>query len=94
MAASIVLVKALEDYILRDEDKKETMDNLRRYRREFFNFPEYNWYRYGNILPYYSQIRDFFRGCGIVPPEDNERLEKVFFPCLRQAIDNILEANK
>jgi hypothetical protein len=58
------LVDAIAKYILEDENKEEVIAELKRYKREFRLEPDYNWYRYGNILPYYSQIRDFYKEHG------------------------------
>ena len=45
------LVKAIEDYILEDVDREETLDELRRYRNEFPYETDYNWYKYGTSFP-------------------------------------------
>lgn len=88
------LVKAIEDYILEDVDREETINDLRRYKKEFPMVKDYNWYMYGNILPYYSQIRDFYLKNDYVPSEDNEIMLEHFKFHLRKAIDLILEENK
>ena len=88
------LVKAIKAYILEDEDKEEVLAELRRYRNEFPSEPGYNWYQYGNILPYYSQIRDFYGEIGIVPPEDCGELQDHFERHVRTAIDELLEENE
>lgn len=87
------IVKAIKDYILADVDKEETVSELRRYKKEFRNEPDYNWYRYGNILPYYSQIRGFYAEHGVKVSEDNEVLCSSFCKCVGKAIDLILEEN-
>lgn len=87
------IVKAIKDYILEDVDKEETVSELRRYKKEFWSVPDYNWYRYGNILPYYSQIRDFYAEHGFEASEDNEVLCTYFCRCVGKAIDLILEEN-
>lgn len=87
------LVKAIEDYILEDVDREETINELRRYKKEFPMEKDYNWYMYGNILPYYSQIRDFYLENDFTPSEDNSILEEHFKLHIRKAIDNILKEN-
>lgn len=87
------IVKAIKDYILEDVDKEETISELRRYKKEFWSEPDYNWYRYGNILPYYSQIRDFYAEHGFEASNDNEILCTSFCKCVGKAIDLILEEN-
>ena len=87
------LVKAIKVYILEDVDREETLDELRRYRNEFPYETDYNWYKYGNILPYYSQIRDFYERNGIVPPEDCAGLQEHFERHVGTAIDELLEEN-
>lgn len=88
------LVKSIADYILEDENKEEVIAELRRYKKEFSMVKDYNWYMYGNILPYYSQIRDFYLKNDYVPSEDNDILLEHFKLYLRKAIDLILEENK
>lgn len=88
------LVKAIADYILEDENKEEVVAELKRYKREFFSEPDYNWYRYGNILPYYSQIRDFYQEHGLKGNDDNELLCRHFCYHVGKAIDKILAENR
>lgn len=90
---SMKIVRAIKDYILEDVDKEETVSELRRYKKEFWNKPDYNWYRYGNILPYYSQIRDFYAEHGFEASDGNEVLCASFCKCVGKAIDLILEEN-
>ena len=87
-------VDAIAKYILEDEDKEEVIAELRRYKREFRSIPDYNWYRYGNILPYYSQIREFYKDNGFACNDDNELLCTDFCYHVGRAIDKILEENK
>ena len=88
------LVDAIAKYILEDENKEEVIAKLKRYKREFFNVPDYNYYRYGNILPYYSQIRDFYKEHELSCNDDNELLCEDFCYHVGKAIDKILEENK
>ena len=88
------IVKAIKDYILADVDKEDTVSELRRYKKDFWKESDYNWYRYGNILPYYSQIRDFYAEHGVEASEDNEVLCSSFCKCVGKAIDLILEENE
>ena len=88
------LVDAIAKYILEDENKEEVIAELKRYKREFWKEPDYNYYRYGNILPYYSQIRDFYEKQGFSCNEDNELLCEDFCYHVGKAIDKILEENK
>lgn len=87
------LVKAIEDYILEDVDREETINELRRYKKEFPLVKDYNWYMYGNILPYYSQIRDFYIEHGCTPSKNDDILLEHFKFHVRKAIDNILKEN-
>lgn len=88
------LVDAIAKYILEDENKEEVIAELRRYKREFRNIPDYNYYRYGKILPYYSQIRDFYIEHSFPCNDDNELLCEDFCYHVGKAIDKILEENK
>ena len=88
------LVQAIAKYIMEDTDVKETVNELRRYKKAFFNEPDYNWYRYGNILPYYSQIRDFYQQNEIACSDDNEVMCEHFCYHVGKAIDVLLEGYK
>ena len=84
------LLTAVKDYILEDENKDEVINELRRYKKEFSREKDYNWYKYGNILPYYSQIRDFYKEHGITVPESDSILQEHFEYHVGKAIDSIL----
>lgn len=88
------LVEAIKKYILEDENEEEVVNELKRYKKEFREFIGYNWYAYGNILPYYSQIRDFYEKNGIEACERNDVLQKHFEKHVGRAIDEILEEHK
>jgi hypothetical protein len=92
--ANTELVQAIAKYIMEDNDVTETVHELRRYKKEFFNEPDYNWYRYGNILPYYSQIRDFYQKNGFTCNDDNEIMCEHFCYHVGKAIDVLLEGYK
>ena len=85
------LLTAVKNYILEDVDNPEEVKNeLRRYKKEFHNEKDYNWYKYGNILPYYSQIRDFYKEHGIEVPDSDSVLQEHFEYHVGKAIDSIL----
>jgi hypothetical protein len=88
------LVDAIAKYILEDENKEEVVAELKRYKREFWSIPDYNYYRYGNILPYYSQIRSFYEEHGFTGNENDILLCEDFCYHVGRAIDKILEENK
>lgn len=88
------LVKAIVDYILEDEDKASMVNELRRYKREFPYESDYNYYKYGSILPYYSQIRKFYEENGIRASRNDETMEADFRLNVGKAIDAILEESE
>lgn len=94
MLVNNTLVKAIKDYILSDEDKEGIVNELNRYKREFSSVLDYNWYMYGNILPCYSDIREFYNKNGFTCNENNDELLHHFRFHIRRAIDSILEENK
>lgn len=94
MKINNTLVKAIKNYILDDENKEEVINELKRYKREFPSVLDYNYYKYGNILPYYSQIREFYGENGLKPSDNNDMLQKHFEGHIRIAIDEILLENK
>ena len=47
------------------EDLKELgIEEVRRYKDEFKNEPDYNIVQYGNLLIYYADIREFYKNAG------------------------------
>ena len=94
MVVNNTLVKAIKDYILSDEDKEGIVNELNRYKKEFSSVLDYNWYMYGNILPYYSDIREFYNKNGFTCNDNNDELLHHFRFHIRRAIDSILEENK
>lgn len=85
------LLIAVKSYILEDEENpEEVINELKRYKKEFHNEKDYNWYKYGKILPYYSQIRDFYEKNGIPFPESDSVLQEHFEYHIGKAIDSIL----
>lgn len=93
MKVNKTLIKAIKDYILEDENKEEIIHELKRYKDSFPEVLDYNWYKYGNILPYYSQIRDFYKNIEVEAPENDNMLQKHFEGHIRYAIDEILAEN-
>lgn len=94
MVVNNTLVKAIKDYILSDEDKEGIVNELNRYKKEFSSVLDYNWYMYGNILPYYSDIREFYNKNGFTCNDNNDELLHHFRFHIRRAIDSILGENK
>ena len=88
------LVEGIKKYILEDEDREEVVAELKRYKKEFKAEPDYNWYKYGNIMPYYSQISDFYKSLNIPCSDDGEIMCKDFCYHVGKAIDSILEEEK
>lgn len=94
MLVNNTLVKAIKDYILSDENIEEIINELNRYKKEFSSVMDYNWYMYGNILPCYSDIREFYNKNGFTCNDNNDELLHHFRFHIRRAIDSILEDNK
>ena len=90
MTVNNALVKAIKKYILSDVNREEIINELSRYKKEFSSVLDYNWYMYGNILPYYSDIREFYTKNGFTLGDDNDELLHHFRFHIRYAIDEIL----
>jgi hypothetical protein len=88
------LVKAIVDYILDGEDKASMVNELRRYKKDFPYESDYNYYKDGNILPYYSQIREFYEKNGVKVSKNDRLMEKEFCLNVGKAIDAILEESE
>lgn len=87
------LIKGIKDYILKDENKEEITGELKRYKNSFPSVMDYNWYKYGNILPYYFQLRNFYQSIGVKASESDTILQEHFEKHIRYAIDEILTEN-
>lgn len=85
------LRKAILD---RYESKEECLNELRRYKKAFKFDRAYNYYKYGNIFPYYSQIEKFYINHFVDIPEDCKKLQEMFEDDLREVIDNLIEENQ
>lgn len=78
----------------RYESKKECLNELRRYKKAFKFDRAYNYYKYGNIFPYYSQITEFYVNHCVDVPENDEKLQVMFEDDLREVIDDLIEENQ
>ena len=90
MTVNNALVKAIKKYILSDGNREEIVNELNRYKKEFTSVLDYNWYMYGNIMPYYSDIREFYTKNGFTFSDDSDALLHHFRFHIRYAIDEIL----
>lgn len=89
------LLNAIKEELLEICDtKEESLNELKRYRKEFKYEKDYNIYQYGNIRPYYSQIRDLFKAVKHPSPEDNQALCEIFKRYIRKATDELLTEEK
>lgn len=46
------------------DTKEESYNEVLHYKHEFRREPDYNIAQYGNLLVYYTQIREFYKSCG------------------------------
>ena len=58
-------LNGIEDSLLSMLDTKaESLEQIRKYVREYRNEPDCNIAQHGNVLYTYAGIRDFYRSCG------------------------------
>lgn len=69
----------------------EAINEMKRYKKEFPCYPGYNIYAYGNIMPYYSQIREFFERHNVKVSDNDTLMQKFFERCIKEAVDDILK---
>ena len=72
-------------------DRAEALRELARYKREFPREPGYNLYSYGNICPYYCQIRKLYEETGTAAPGMDSALQRHFERAIERAVDCLLE---
>lgn len=89
----IRIIEGIMDYIMDINNVEEIVHELFRYRNSFPHETDYNWYSYGNIMPYYHQIREFYKECGHECVCDDETMLQDFKRHIRIAIDCILDTD-
>lgn len=65
------------------DDEHESMNEIRRYMKEFRNEPDYNIAQYGNMLVYYADIYELYRSCGYTST-DKYSADRIWETYLRQ----------
>lgn len=91
------LLEETKSYLLEcmGDTVEEAVHEIRRYRSEFSRYPGYNLYAYGNILPYYTDMRHFCEEtCGVKMNEDNSLMQATFEKYICRAVDDILAMDK
>lgn len=73
--------------------KVEALHELARYKKEFYFIDDYNIYTYGNIRPYYSQIREFFASCKMKVSKNDDVMLARYKYYIRQAVNELLREN-
>lgn len=69
--------------------RNDAIDELRRYKKEFPKELDYNYYVYGNLLVYFSDINRLFKTAWYTRLYGNE--ETRYKALVRKAIDDILD---
>lgn len=72
-----------QDLLAMCDTTAESLNKIRRYVKEFPKEPDYNLAQYGNLLIYYSQVREFYRDCGYKSTQ-RESDDKIWATYLRQ----------
>lgn len=75
-------------------DGAEALREIARYKREFSRESGYNVYSYGNICPYYSQIRKLYEETGTAAPGMDSALQRHFERAIERAVDALLEGSE
>lgn len=95
MAYNKKVLEAMKEELLTWCDTpEESRHEMERYRKEFKTMAGYNIYAYGNIRPYYYQMRAFFEENGMKVSENNSVMQKVFEKYICLAVDQILDGGK
>ena len=97
MKYEVKLLEGIKNYLLEcmGDTEEEAVHEIRRYRSEFHLYDGYNIYVYGNILPYYHDMRRFCEeDCGVKMNEDNFLMQKTFERYICRAVDDILAMDK
>lgn len=71
------------------ETRDDAINELRRYKREFIRELDYNYYAYGNLLIYYTDINKLFKDAWYNRLYGNEELR--YKTLVWKAIDDILD---
>lgn len=89
------LINELKNELLEcfSDDKQESLNAIKRYVTEFYLEQDYNIYMYGNIRPYYYQIRAFFDACKMKVSKNDDIMLVRYKYYIRQAVNEILKEN-
>lgn len=75
------------------DNQEEALKEIIRYKDNFPHELDYNIYSYGNIRPYYSQIRDFFNSIPMKISCDNEVMCNRYKYYIRKAVRELIAEN-
>ena len=77
-------------------DEKLVFSELKRYKNNFPREIDYNFAQYGNLLVYYSSIRDFYRDAGYKSLErfSNEKIWEIYKRQVGHIIGAILRSGR
>lgn len=78
-----VLTEIERELLTISDSESESLNEIRRYMKEFKREPDYNLAQYGNMLIYYADIYDLYRSCGY-KTTDKFSPEKIWNTYLRQ----------
>ena len=86
-------IMEVKDYIVNDYDTQEEMINeLRRYKKEFNNVLDYEYYQKGNMLIGDYEIEEHFKNCEYkIENYSIDKIRNLYKYHVRLAIDELLK---
>lgn len=89
-----VLNSIYESLLYMCDTKKESISEIQRYVSEFRYEPDYNIYKYGNLLITYHDIRELYKDYKSLKKVSDDKIETIYMRQVRFVVNYILSINK
>lgn len=86
-----VLTSIYEDLVYMCESKETSIQEIKRYKKEFPKELDFNLYQYGNLLVYNDQIRELYKDYKSLKNASIEKLINIYKRQVRFIANYILE---
>lgn len=84
-----------EQLLFKHNTKEESLNEIKRYMKEFPQEADYNIVQYGNLLVYYHQIREFYNDCGCdMTDKSNDEVWELYKSHVGQVAKRLLNENE
>lgn len=89
-----VLNSIYESLLYMCDTKEESINEIQRYVSEFRYAPDYNLYKYGNLIITYFDIHKLYKDYKSLEKVSDEKIEAIYMRQIRFVVNYILSINK